>query len=235
MSRKTEPRETRNMDRRVRRTRDALGDALLELMQERKFEDITVQQVLERAGVGRSTFYKHYSDKDDLFLSDLEEFFEMMSGLLRRRKESSHRVAPVYELFAHVAEMRHLHSAIAAADKLRDFQEMGQEYFARAIQQRLEGMSAEGSAAERAAKAQALSGALLAMLSWWLQSGAKTSPAEMDELFHRMVWTGVRHRRGVAAGPSHAVQYAAILPRTKPMLPVRMPRNRKIGRTSPRE
>jgi AcrR family transcriptional regulator len=44
------------VDRRARRTRDALGDALLDLMPEKSFDDITVQQVLDRAGVGRSTF-----------------------------------------------------------------------------------------------------------------------------------------------------------------------------------
>src|SRR5208337_4703375 len=83
------------LDRRVRRTRDALGDALLTLMQEKPFESIIVQHVLDRAGVGRSTFYAHYRDKDDLFLSDLEDFLEGMSTLLLRRREASNRVAPV--------------------------------------------------------------------------------------------------------------------------------------------
>jgi AcrR family transcriptional regulator len=52
-------------DARVRRTRDALGDALVALMQEKPFDTITVQDVLDRANVSRSTFYTHYSDKDD--------------------------------------------------------------------------------------------------------------------------------------------------------------------------
>src|SRR5947208_3389919 len=54
-------------DPRVRRTRDALGDALVALMQEKEFASIRVQDVLDRAGVGRSTFYEHFKDKDDLF------------------------------------------------------------------------------------------------------------------------------------------------------------------------
>ena len=71
-------------DRRVLRTRSALGDSLVALLQERDFEQITVQDVLDRAGVGRSTFYVHYRDKNDLFLSDVEDFFEMCSSLLSR-------------------------------------------------------------------------------------------------------------------------------------------------------
>src|SRR5579859_4132940 len=90
----------RKRDRRVVRTRDTLGDALVALMREKNFEEITVQEVLDRAGVGRSTFYVHYRDKDDLFLSDVEDFFEVMSTMLTRRGESSSRVAPVRELFA---------------------------------------------------------------------------------------------------------------------------------------
>ena len=63
-------------------------------MHEKSFDDITVQQGLGRAGVVRSTFYVHYRDKDDLFVSDVEEFFEMFSTVLRRNGESAKRLAP---------------------------------------------------------------------------------------------------------------------------------------------
>ena len=69
-------------------------------MHERPFKSITVQDVLDRAEVGRSTFYTHYRDKDDLFLSDVEEFWEVISSMLDRSGEDSKRVAPVRELFA---------------------------------------------------------------------------------------------------------------------------------------
>src|SRR5207237_7497279 len=79
VSKKSRPQLRRKTDRRIQRTRDRLGDALVALIQERPFDTITVQQVLERAGVGRSTFYVHYRDKDDLLFSDAEEFFAAMS------------------------------------------------------------------------------------------------------------------------------------------------------------
>src|SRR5690242_3595117 len=87
---KSAPRNKRSKtDARARRTRDALGDALVALMQEKPFEQITVQHVLDRAGVGRATFYAHYSDKNDLFLSDADEFWAAMASYLTRRKEDS--------------------------------------------------------------------------------------------------------------------------------------------------
>ena len=54
---------------RIRRTHERLGMALLELILERPIDKVTVQQVLDRAKVGRSTFYLHFRDKNDLLLS----------------------------------------------------------------------------------------------------------------------------------------------------------------------
>ena len=93
-------------DARVRRTRDALGDALIALMQEKAFETITVQEVLDRAHVSRSTFYTHYSDKDDLLMSDAEEFFESISQTLSVCGDQSDRVFPVREFFSHITEAK---------------------------------------------------------------------------------------------------------------------------------
>src|SRR3954471_12869744 len=124
-------------DPRIRRTRDALGDALLALMQEKTFESITVQEVLDRAGVGRSTFYAHYRDKDDLLLSDVDEFFQFMATVLVRSGERSARVAPVRELFAHVAEARDIAVTLAASGRVEEITELGKGHFARAIAARL--------------------------------------------------------------------------------------------------
>lgn len=116
----------RKMDQRIRHTRDRLGDALMELALEKPFDAITVQQVLDRAGVSRSTFYVHYNDKDDLFISDVDEFFEGMATALSRRADSSDRIAPVRELFAHIADASRFHKAIVASGKIHEVLELGQ-------------------------------------------------------------------------------------------------------------
>ncbi len=63
-------------DRRVRRTRTALHKALIELMIERGYDKVTVQDVLDRADVGRSTFYAHFRSKDDLLVVSGTEFLK---------------------------------------------------------------------------------------------------------------------------------------------------------------
>lgn len=180
-------------DARVRRTRDALGDALVALMQEKPFDTITVQDVLDRAKVGRSTFYSHYSDKDDLLMSDAEEFFESVAMLLSVRGDTSDRVFPVREFFGHIIEAKQFVDALMSAGKFNDNMELARGLFARGIERRLAELpQGQGiSENERPAIAFAHAGALLALLTWWIDRGMKQPPAEMDELFHRLVWKGV--------------------------------------------
>jgi AcrR family transcriptional regulator len=177
----------RKLDVRIARRRDMLGDALVELMVEKPFDEITVQDVLDRAKVSRSTFYAHYRDKDDLFLSDAEEFLEMMSTLLTRGKEQSMRVAPVRELFGHLAEAQDFYASLVASGKVHDVFELGRGIFARGIQQRMMEIQKD-SPPYVAAVAFAHAGALFALLTWWLDHGMTPAPEMMDAVYHRMVW-----------------------------------------------
>jgi AcrR family transcriptional regulator len=185
---------THKSDRRVLRTRDRLGDALVALILEKPFETITVQDVLDRAGVARSTFYTHFRDKDDLFLSDVEDFFESMATLLLRSAEASDRIAPVRELFAHVAEQRQFLAALTSSGKLHDVLQLAQAHFARAIEQRLAGLARASaiSPGQRAAYGQAFAGAMLSLLTWWIDRDTPASAEQMDDLYHRMVWNGLQ-------------------------------------------
>ncbi|MCM3871633.1 MAG: TetR/AcrR family transcriptional regulator [Pyrinomonadaceae bacterium] len=180
------------MDARVRRTRDRLGDALVELMQEKPFDAIKVQDVLDRAGVGRSTFYVHYRDKDDLLMSDADEFFELISTALSVQGDKSDRVAPVQEFFEHVGEMSWFLTALTKSGKLYENLELARGHFARGIERRLAELprGKEIPASDRPAVAFAHAGALLSLLTWWIDRGMRESPEQMDQLYHRLVWIG---------------------------------------------
>jgi AcrR family transcriptional regulator len=184
----------RKPDRRIERTRQRLGAALVELIQEKPFIDVTVQEVLDRAGVGRSTFYVHFRDKNDLLLSRLEEFLQVMSTSLSDGKEKSERVAPVTEMFAHIGKQTPLYRTLNESGHLTVFFDLAQTYFMRGIERWLgeSGRFAKLPRRELNARASALAGSLLSLMRWWLDRGTKETPGQMDKLFHRMVWTGVR-------------------------------------------
>ncbi|MDR4947139.1 TetR/AcrR family transcriptional regulator [Neobacillus cucumis] len=62
------------VDRRVLKTQEAIKKAILELMSEKKFDDITIQDISDRANVNRSTVYLHYLDKYDLLDKMIDEY-----------------------------------------------------------------------------------------------------------------------------------------------------------------
>ena len=181
-------------DRRILRTRNHLGDALVALLHERNFDDISVQDVLDRAGVGRSTFYVHYRDKNDLFLSDIEDFFELCSGLLKRRKARPERLLPVQEIFTHIREMHRFYAAVVRSGKMNDVEALGRGFFARSIEERLRAAGVKMEPLSRSAKAHALAGSFFSLLNWWVDKRMKADPKEMDALFHHMAWKGLEDR-----------------------------------------
>ena len=71
-------------DRRVLRTREVLSNALVDLILEKGYEKITVQNIIDQANIGRSTFYDHFQDKQDL----LEKSFGMLADDLNQHVKS---------------------------------------------------------------------------------------------------------------------------------------------------
>lgn len=184
----------RSPDLRVRRTRERLGAALIMLIQEKAFDQVTVQEVLDRARVGRSTFYLHYRDTDDLLLSQFETLLEMMSTALSRRKDPSERIMPVAEMLDHIGSQKNVYRALVQSGRLQDFYELAQGHFERGIEQRLSEIKRASAipSGQLPALSSALAGSLLSLLRRWIDRGGKESPKAMDELFHRMVWQGLR-------------------------------------------
>lgn len=190
---KDDQQEHDKMDPRARRTREQLGDALIALMHEKAFDSITVQDVLDRAGVARATFYAHFRDKNDLFLTENDAFFDHIANGLSEAKDPSDRVAPVRELFEHVAEAQRYRAALVESGRIHEIFELGRAHFARGIERRLGELDRARSLSpvQRAVAAHAHAGALIALLTWWLHEGGGVSAAALDEEFHRMVWSGV--------------------------------------------
>jgi AcrR family transcriptional regulator len=169
----------RKLDSRVRRTRDRLGAALRRLMQQKTLHEITVQDVLNQAGVSRSAFYAHFSNTQDLLLADMDEFLE--------------RIVPVREFFTHVGEAEHIRAALVRSDRLSDFFDLARDHFARGIGFRLREMprARELPKIEREMLAHALAGALLSHLDWWIRQPKRLPAEQMDRKFHALAWAAI--------------------------------------------
>jgi AcrR family transcriptional regulator len=177
--------DVRKDDRRVRRTQLALIQAFVDLVLEKRYEAITIQDLLDRADVGRSTFYAHYRGKDDLLAKSFIGLLEMLDRSIDRDAPGSRRVAPVRELFQHIGEVKEFQRALARAHVLERQYQAGTEYISRTIERRLAARGSEGGL-PNAVKAQALAGALFSLLRWWVDRDAPYTPEQMDAMYHRM-------------------------------------------------
>jgi AcrR family transcriptional regulator len=101
-------------DARVVRTREALRQAMTELAAESPLEAITVRAIAARAGVGYATFFRHYTDKDELLaeVSELliRDFLQQVRPLMLQRD----RAAAARSLCQYVLEHLAIHKALLA-------------------------------------------------------------------------------------------------------------------------
>ena len=102
-SRKKGPMSSQRPDRRVRRTKRRLKAALLESINERDYDTITIEDITEQADVGRSTFYSHFTSKDDLH--------NTMTFLLKTRPSAAWGVCVRTRTDCGLGEFRRAHFA----------------------------------------------------------------------------------------------------------------------------
>src|SRR5512138_1919374 len=170
-------------DRRSQRTRHSLSAALVELIREKDYSTITVSDIIERANVGRSTFYAHYRDKDDLFVGELDRVIELLSQRIPGQDEVP--FFPSLGLFRHIGEEYELYKALVWTP--------GIDLLIKHMQKSLSGRIEEGL--KNSGKqydvpvpilANFIAGSFLTLLKWWLENKRVYSPEQMDEIFRKL-------------------------------------------------
>lgn len=192
-------------DRRVRRTHDLLRAALLALIQEKGYHRITVQDILDRADVGRSTFYAHFRDKDDLLRSGFEDVRAALDSERAAAEagavKSTDFLRPLLVVFEHVEEHRHLWCAMTQKGGADLITRVMSESVAELVQEHFRSHFAEDKTDEMQLEAamQFVRGACIGLLIWWLDNEVPYSADEIHSMFRRMASQGVR--RFVLAPP----------------------------------
>ena len=180
-------------DRRSRRTRHLVQSAMMELLQEKRYEAITVRDILERAGIGSSTFYAHYFDKDDVQTAVMEQILEQLAKPFSQNI-ADQALLPSLALFRHVQENSQQFQALVRGHTGEQMWEMGHRALSRIIEESLERTSAEKHAPSVPAEmvARYLAGAFLSLLKWWIEAERPHSPERMDEIFRQLALPGVQ-------------------------------------------
>jgi AcrR family transcriptional regulator len=179
-------------DRRSQRTRRLLGDALTALMLEVPYDRITVQDIVERANVGRSTFYAPYEGKDSLLSANFEWLLDQLDQAWTAQSPPR-LVFPVAQFFEHVRHHRVLYEALTRGRGLEFLFTRGHAVIAGNIERRLERWPAvlERPAIPLPLLSNFAAGAMLALLRWWLEKKLPYPPERMEAIFQSMMWSGV--------------------------------------------
>lgn len=180
--------KNKKTDRRSLRTRQTLHHALFTLMQEKQYDTITVQNIIERADVGRSTFYAHFADKDDLAASNVEQILDQLTRNSDQDSSGGGEVVATLELFRHVQEQYPLFQTLMRSRGVDLFFEKGQAYWSKRVEAylcaRLPGE--QKPSAPLPIVSNYIAGALVTLLKWWIDNKMPYSPEQMDAMFRRL-------------------------------------------------
>jgi AcrR family transcriptional regulator len=175
-------------DRRVQRTRKLLQDALMSMMIEKGYEATTVQDIIDRANVGRSTFYAHFTDKRMLLASRLEDLRALLAERQQRALGNLGFSLPMLE---HAREHQTLYQAIVGRESGAFVLRRIQRTIADLAGVDLKALGVARSPEQRELAAQFVAGAFMSVLTWWLERGARLPPQEVDAIFRRLVMQGL--------------------------------------------
>ena len=175
-------------DRRTRRTRHKVSGALVDLIKEKRFDDITVQNLIDRAGVGRSTFYTHFRDKEDAFENQWQQFNGLIAERINWDNAGRDSFFPVTFVFQHLQEAQSFYRGLARSGKVDSIFKSGVQYLTNNIERALnQKFKPPQVAIPIPVLSHYLANEFFGLLKWWLDACMPCTPEAMDEMFHRLV------------------------------------------------
>ena len=183
-------------DRRTRRTRQFLRDAFVALLKLKRYEDISVQDIIEQADVARSTYYVHFIDKEDLlvgkwgvFASNLGHHAELMS----HDDRESRSILPTRGWFHHIQAQSHILKIIAKDPAIDLAMKTLHGIVYNDIQTRIRAHlpGDENASIPSSLIIDYLAGSLMTLIKWWVKHDMSYPPERMDEIFQRLAMPGV--------------------------------------------
>lgn len=192
----------RKPDRRVQRTRRQLQESLMSLILEKGYDAVTIEDITEQADLGRTTFYLHYKDKEELLMQSLEAVFDDLVAQIQRRSIDewvAHGQGPWTLAFEHAAENARFYQIILSGQGGDGIKRRIQTYIAATAKTTIT-RRAEELGASLSLPIDVLSNyiasSLLGLIAWWLESEQTYTVAQMDDFFRQLTMHGTAQAIG---------------------------------------
>ena len=198
MSKKITQAKPRKLDRRVVRTRKMLAAALLGLMQEKNFDEITITDITERADMNRATFYLHYGTKEELLYKSLEERFDKLVQSIEKQMQIPENgyiwEESTYDqlVFEHVAEHIDLYKVILDQNGMGAIIHRIIDYITAVSYRTTMDQVPDGFKPEIPIEIMSrhVAGSMFSLLVWWVRNDMPYTSAEMARMCHQLVSFG---------------------------------------------
>jgi AcrR family transcriptional regulator len=183
------------MDRRAARTRKALHGALMSLILRKGYDAITIQDLIDEADVGRSTFYAHYAGKEDLLRRGFQTLRAELADAQRTAgaKTAGLQAEPLgfsLAMFEHASAYTDVYRALVggrgggvAINEIR-------RVLSEIVKKELSG-SEDGETVPQEVRIDFVVGTFLTVLTWWLERRPGLRPPEVDAIFRHLAITGI--------------------------------------------
>jgi AcrR family transcriptional regulator len=180
-------------DRRIQKTRKLLHDALGGLIQEKPYDEIAVQEILDRANVGRSTFYMHFRDKDELLLSSIHDMLSSIHATPLTSSVKRHERIIRFSLpfFKHIHHHRHTGGArmgIRGRAIIHEhLQKVVAEQIAADVRKEFQSRRKTVGQIPPDLLVQYVASTFILALNWWVENRSPLSPKDIDDLFRALI------------------------------------------------
>jgi AcrR family transcriptional regulator len=208
--------DAKRIDRRKNRTRRLLRAALLSLILERGYDALTIEDITEKADLGRATFYLHYKDKEELLLESIDELVDDLVKQVSKLLDEGWRVhpekagaqdgsgSPFLMVFVHAAQNASLYRIILRGEGGPKVSARMKSIIIRELSRFIEQRAArDGSSAQPRVPMDVfgnyLAGALLGTLTWWLENDMPYPPEQAAGVFQQVFFLGALYALGVDA------------------------------------
>lgn len=180
-------------DRRIQKTQKLLHEALFSLIHEKSFDSIVVKEILDRANVGRSTFYMHFRDKDELLASGMHDMLRSVhpAGLSSSAKLYEKAISFSLPIFEHIRQQRRIGEAMIGTRG----RAIIHEHLQKVLSERIAADLTKGFQRQRKTQGQMppdllvqyVASTFILVLNWWVESRSPLAPKEVNDLFRSLI------------------------------------------------
>lgn len=182
-------------DRRVERTRRTLHSALIALLHERSWDEVSVQDICERADVGRSTFYTHFTDREELLLIGFDNMRKQLHAHIAQQTSSARRPLQFMEgLIVHAHANQRLFRALVGKRGGQAVLQRFRQLLVELVREDLATFCPPGP--EQDVAVRFVAGGLLELLSWSVEARRAPPPDQIERHLLTMAEAAIRPLAG---------------------------------------